>query len=207
MKIIESIEQGSQEWLELRVGKVTASKFKDVMTNGKGGNLSVTAKSYMIKLVCEILRGEPMPFFENDSMRWGTETEPQARAMYELKNDVDVKEVAFVELNDFVGVSPDGLVGDNGLLEIKCPNTETQIKRFLDGVGLPKEYEAQVQGQLWVTGREWCDFVSFDPRIDVEASYIQTRVYRDKEYIEALEKKVMAFVEEMKKTINTLTGE
>ena len=207
MKIIESMEQGTQEWLELRLGKVTASKFSEVMTNGRGGKPSATAKSYMIKLVAEILRGQPMPFFENDAMRWGTETEPQARAMYELKNDVDVKEVAFVELNEFVGVSPDGLVGDEGLLEIKCPNTETQIKRFLDGVGLPKEYEAQVQGQLWVTGRKWCDFVSFDPRIDVEASYIQTRVYRDEEYIAKLEDKVTAFVEEMKEMINTLTGE
>lgn len=207
MKIIESIEQGSQEWLELRLGKVTASKFSDVMTNGRGGKPSATAKSYMIKLVAEILRGEPMPFFENEAMRWGTETEPQARAMYELKNNVDVKEVAFVELNDFVGVSPDGLVGHDGLLEIKCPTTETQIKRFLDNTGLPKEYDAQVQGQLWVTGRDWCDFVSFDPRIDVEASYIQTRVYRDEEYIAKLEEKVTAFVEEMKLMINKLTGE
>lgn len=207
MHIIESIEQGSSEWLELRLGKVTASKFKDVMTNGRGNKPSATAKSYMIKLVAEILRGEPMPFFESDAMKWGTETESQARAMYELKNDVEVKEVAFVQLNDFVGVSPDGLVGDDGLLEIKCPNTETQIKRFLDDVGLPSDYEAQVQGQLWVTGREWCDFVSFDPRIDVEASYIQTRVYRDEEYISKLEEKVSIFVEEMKLMINKLTGE
>lgn len=207
MHIIESIEQGSSEWLELRLGKVTASKFKDVMTNGRGGKPSATAKSYMIKLVAEILRGEPMPFFESDAMKWGTETESQARAMYELKNDVDVKEVAFVQLNEFVGVSPDGLVGDDGLLEIKCPNTETQIKRFLEDTGLPSDYEAQVQGQLWVTGREWCDFVSFDPRIDVEASYIQTRVYRDEEYIAKLEEKVSIFVEEMKLMINKLTGE
>lgn len=207
MNIIESIEQGSQEWLELRLGKVTASKFKDVMTNGRGNKPSATAKTYMIKLVAEILRGEPLPFFENDAMKWGTETEPQARAMYELKNDVEVKEVAFVELNEFVGVSPDGLVGEDGLLEIKCPNTETQIKRFLDDVGLPSDYEAQVQGQLWVTGRQWCDFVSFDPRIDVEASYIQTRVYRDEEYIGKLEEKVSIFVEEMKSMINKLTGE
>lgn len=206
MRIIENIRQNSDEWLELRVGKVTASKFKDVMTNGRGGKPSATAKTYMIKLVAEILRGEPMPFFENDAMRWGTETEPQARAMYELKNDVDVKEVAFVELNEFVGVSPDGLVGDDGLLEIKCPNTETQIKRFIDNEGLPKDYLAQVQGQLWVTGRQWCDFVSFDPRIDVKASYIQTRVYRDEEYIAELEEKVSIFVEEMKSMINKLTG-
>ena len=207
MNIIESMEQGSQEWLELRLGKVTASKFKDVMTNGRGNKPSATAKTYMIKLVAEVLRGESLPFFESDAMKWGTETEPQARAMYELKNDVEVKEVAFVELNEFVGVSPDGLVGDEGLLEIKCPNTETQIKRFLDDVGLPGDYEAQVQGQLWVTGRQWCDFVSFDPRIDVEASYIQTRVYRDEEYIAKLEEKVSIFVEEMKSMINKLTGE
>lgn len=207
MKIIEDIEQGSSEWLELRLGKVTASKFKDVMTSGRGNKPSATSRSYMVKLVAEILRGEPIPFFENDAMRWGTETEPQARAMYELNNDVEVKEVAFVELNEFVGVSPDGLVGEDGLLEIKCPTTETQIKRFIDQEGLPKDYEAQVQGQLWVTGREWCDFVSFDPRIDVEASYIQTRVYRDEEYIAELEKKVSTFVEDMKAMINKLTGE
>jgi len=207
MNIIENIEQGTSEWAQLRCGRVTASKFKDIMTNGRGDKPSATAKTYMIKLVSEILRGEPMPFFENDAMRWGTETEPQARAMYELKNNAGVKEVAFVELNEFVGVSPDGLVGDDGLLEIKCPNTETQIKRFLDKTRLPKEYEAQVQGQLWVTGREWCDFVSFDPRIDVEASYIQTRVYRDEEYIAELEKRVSIFVEEMKSMINKLTGE
>ena len=207
MKIIENMEQGSSEWLELRLGKVTASKFKDVMTSGRGGKSSATSRSYMVKLVAEILRGEPMPFFENDAMRWGTETEPQARAMYELNNDVEVKEVAFIELNEFVGVSPDGLVGEYGLLEIKCPTTETQIKRFIDQEGLPKDYEAQVQGQLWVTGREWCDFVSFDPRIDVGASYIQTRVYRDEEYIAELEKKVSTFVEDMKAMINKLTGE
>lgn len=207
MNIIENIEQGSSEWLNLRLGKVTASKFKDVITNGRGGKPSATSRSYMVKLVSEILRGEPLPFFENDAMKWGTETEPQARAMYELRNDVDVKQVAFVELNEFVGVSPDGLVGTDGLLEIKCPTTETQIKRFIDGEGLPKDYEAQVQGQLWVTGRKWCDFVSFDPRIDVDASYIQTRIYRDDEYIKALEGKVNQFVLDMKEMINKLTGE
>ena len=204
MKIIESIEQGTQEWLELRLGKVTASKFIEVMTNGRGGKPSATAKSYMIKLVAEILRGQPMPFFENDAMRWGTETEPQARAMYELKNDVDVKEVAFVELNEFVGVSPDGLVGDEGLLEIKCPNTETQIKRFLDGVGLPKEYEAQVQGQLWVTGREWCDFEVFDTRWRRPLCMFVTRIERDEQMIRQIEERSKMFIGMIEERVSKL---
>ena len=119
MNIIETCEQGSEEWLSLRLGKITASRVKDVLTKGRGTSPSKTAESYMMELIAEILTGNSKPFFENDAMRWGTETEPQARAMYAVNNNfVDVKEVAFVEHNHQIGISPDGLVGDKGLLEI-----------------------------------------------------------------------------------------
>ena len=205
MNIIESCEQGSAEWLSLRLGKITASRVKDVLTKGRGTSPSKTAESYMMELIAEILTGNSKPFFENDAMRWGTETEPQARAMYAVNNDfVDVKEVAFVEHNEQVGISPDGLIGEDGLLEIKCPNTTTQIKRALSN-DYSADYKAQIQMQLWVTEREWCDFLSFDPRLDCEAGYLQQRVFRDEEYIEEMKTKVYAFVEKMNEIIEQLT--
>ncbi len=205
MKIIETCEQGSEEWLSLRLGKITASRVKDVLTKGRGTSPSKTAESYMMELIAEILTGNSKPFFENDAMRWGTETEPQARAMYAVNNDfVDVKEVAFVEHNEHVGISPDGLVGDDGLLEIKCPNTTTQLKRALSD-DYSADYKAQIQMQLWVTEREWCDFLSFDPRLECAAGYLQQRVMRDEEYIEEMKTKVYAFVEKMNELIQQLT--
>jgi len=175
MNIIESCEQGSAEWLSMRLGKVTASRVKDVLSKGRGSAPSKTAESYMMELIADVLTGEPKPFFENDAMRWGTETEPQARSMYEVNNNfVTVKEVAFVEHNNQIGISPDGLVGDDGLLEIKCPNTTTQLKRALSD-DYSADYKAQIQMQLWVTERKWCDFVSFDPRLDCAAGYLQQR--------------------------------
>ena len=205
MKIIESCEQGSAEWLSMRLGKVTASKVKDVLTKGRGNTPSKTSETYMMELIAEILTGQSKPFFENDAMKWGTETEPQARAMYSVNNNfVDVKEVAFVEHNDQIGISPDGLIGDDGLLEIKCPNTTTQLKRALSD-DYSSDYKAQIQMQLWVTEREWCDFVSFDPRLECAAGYLQQRVMRDEEYIEEMKTKVYAFIEKMNELIIILT--
>lgn len=130
MNIIFDIEQGSDEWLKMRLGKLTASKFADVMTKGRGDAPSKTRESYMYQIAAEILTGSPQDSFKNSAMDWGNECEPAARAAYELENDVDVVECAFIERDEWVGVSPDGLVNDDGLLEIKCPNSTTQIKRF-----------------------------------------------------------------------------
>jgi len=205
MNIIESCEQGSKEWLSLRLGKITASRVKDVLTKGRGTSPSKTAESYMMELIAEVLTGKSKPFFENDAMRWGTETEPQARAMYSVNNDfTEVREVAFVEHNEQVGISPDGLVGDDGLLEIKCPNTTTQLKRALSN-DYSSDYKAQIQMQLWVTEREWCDFVSFDPRLECEAGYLQQRVMRDEDYIKEMKEKVNVFVKKMNELIELLT--
>jgi putative phage-type endonuclease len=207
MNIIETCEQGSIEWLSLRLGKITASRVKDVLTKGRGTSPSKTSESYMMELIAEILTGNSKPFFENDAMRWGTETEPQARAMYAVNNDfVDVKEVAFVEHNEQVGISPDGLIGEDGLLEIKCPNTTTQLKRALSD-DYSADYKAQIQCQLWVTEREWCDFVSFDPRLECAAGYLQQRVMRDEEYIKDMQIKTYLFIDKMNELIIKLKGD
>tara|TARA_R110000803_G_scaffold53369_3_gene109565 strand:- start:1306 stop:1923 length:618 start_codon:yes stop_codon:yes gene_type:complete len=204
MNVITTCEQGSPEWLEMRLGKVTASRIKEVLANGRGNAPSKMAESYMIELVAEILTGESKPFFENDAMRWGTETEGEARAVYSIKNSrFDVEEVAFIEHSEFIGMSPDGLVGDDGLLEIKCPNTTTQLKRALSD-DYAKDYKAQIQMQLWVSGRDWCDFVSFDPRLDCAAGYLEQRVYRDNSYISDMQDKTFEFVGKMKELINKL---
>ncbi len=154
MNIIKSMEQGSEEWKAIRLGKVTASKMKDVMSNGRGGKPSKTSETYMMDLIAERLTGESKLFFENDAMKWGTATEPQARAMFELQEGLEVEEVAFIEYDDFVGMSPDGLIGDDGLIEIKCPNTSTQIKRALSD-DYAADYKDQIQMQLWVSNRKY----------------------------------------------------
>ena len=207
MNIITTMEQGSPEWLQIRLGKVTASKMSDVLSKGRGTAPSKTAETYMMELIAEKLTGQSKLFFENDAMRWGTETEPQARAMYSINNDfVSVEEVAFVEHNEFIGISPDGLVGDDGLLEIKCPASVTQIKRALSD-DYAVDYYEQIQCQLWVTERKWCDFVSFDPRLDCAAGYLQQRVMRDEKFIADMQVKTYTFVERMNELILQLTAE
>ena len=203
MEIIKDIEQGSADWHTLRLGKITASRVKDVLSKGRGTTPSKLSETYMIELLAEWLTGEAKPFFENDAMRWGTETEPQARAMYELRSGNSVEEVAFIIKDDFVGVSPDGLIGDNGMIEIKCPTTITQIKRALsDDYSL--DYYAQIQMQLWVAERDWCDFLSFDPRLDVDAGYLLQRVKRDDEFIKNMDEKVYAFIDRKQELYNQL---
>ena len=203
MNIIYDIEQGSDDWLMLRLGKLTASKFADVISKGRGKEPSKTRVSYMYQLAAEILVGEPTTFFKNAAMQWGTDCEPAARAAYEIKHDIEVVECAFIEHDEFVGVSPDGLVGIDGLLEIKCPTTVTHLKYYMSGT-MPAEYLAQVQGQLWVSGRDWCDFVSYDPRVRSEADYFELRVNRDDEYIKNLEVQCSTFIDELKELLNKL---
>tara|TARA_R110000824_G_C15160070_1_gene671815 strand:- start:327 stop:944 length:618 start_codon:yes stop_codon:yes gene_type:complete len=203
MNIIYDIEQGSDDWLMLRLGKLTASKFADVISKGRGKEPSKTRVSYMYQLAAEILVGEPTTFFKNAAMQWGTDCEPAARAAYEIKHDLDVVECAFIEHDEWVGVSPDGLVGIDGLLEIKAPNTTTHLKYYMAGT-MPEEYLAQVQGQLWVSGRDWCDFVSYDPRVRSEADYFELRVNRDDEYIKNLEVQCSTFIDELKELLTKL---
>lgn len=201
MQVIEC-EQGTDEWFAARLGVVTASKFKDVMAKGNGK----TRRSYMIKLVAERLSGQMEKGFTNAAMEWGTQTEPEARDSYAFLTGHDVQLVGFCKRNENEGASPDSLVNDDGLLEIKCPNTSTQIETVLSGE-VPSTHKAQIQGQLYITEREWCDFVSFDPRIQGDASMFIKRVYRDGTYIKNLQEELELFVEDMLEMTALLKGE
>lgn len=190
MKIIDCI-QGSDDWFQARLGKITGSCFGKVLAKGQGK----TRKSYMIQLAAERLSGLPQESYSNAVMERGSLIEPQARAAYEDVYGVEVQEVGFVELNENVGVSPDGLVGEDGGVEIKSPNSTTHIETILSGK-MPPKHKPQVQGNMWVCGRDWWDFVSFDPRVK-DCRIWTIRVERDQEYIDNLSEEVDRFVKEL----------
>lgn len=191
------IEQGSKEWLELRLGKVTASRIADVLAKGKSGE-ALSREDYRYELVVQRLTGDPGESFTNAAMEWGTATEPQARIAYEAQADVFVEQVPFVlhPTIEWFGCSPDGLIGDKGLLEIKCPNSKTHIK-YLNAGKPPAKYVPQMQCQMAVTGRQWCDFVSFDPRLPGDLQLFVVRLDRDEDYIKSMEAEVVKFLSEV----------
>jgi len=201
---MDDIVQGSEEWKQLRLGKVTASRVADVIAKTQKGH-SASRANYAAQLICERLTGVPAEGFTNDAMRWGTDTEPQARSAYEFYKDVDVRQVSFVPHPSIAdaGCSPDGLVGDDGLVEIKCPNTATHIETLV-GKAVPQKYITQIQFQLACTGREWCDFVSFDPRMPEAMQFFCVRVHRVPEIIEGLEQEVITFLNEVRAKIAML---
>ena len=202
--MIEMIEQRSDQWFAARIGKVTASRVADVLAKTKTG-FSASRENYMAQLVCERLTGQKADGFTNSAMQWGTETEPLARAAYEALKDVLVDEVGFVPHRtiEMAGASPDGLVGDNGLLEIKCPNTATHIETLLSQI-VPNKYNTQMQFQMACTDREWCDFVSFDNRLPAELQLFVKRVPRDDMYIRLMEEEIIQFLAELDEKINKL---
>lgn len=190
------MEQKSDEWYSARVGKVTASRVADVVAKTKSG-YSASRDNYMAQLVCERLTNKPAESYSNAAMQWGTETEPLARAAYEAKMDVLVDEVGFIDHPTIVmsGASPDGLVGEDGLIEIKCPNTSTHIDTLLSQT-VPKKYADQIFWQMACTGRQWCDFVSYDPRLPADLQLFIKRIPRDDQYIKLLEAEVIEFLTE-----------
>jgi putative phage-type endonuclease len=195
--MIEMMDQGSESWFQVRIGKVTASRVADVIAKTKTG-YSATRDNYMAQLVCERLTGQKGESFTNAAMQHGTDTEPLARAAYEALKDVLVDEVGFVPHPSIImaGASPDGLVGDDGLLEIKCPNTATHIETLLSQ-SVPGKYNTQMQFQMACTGRQWCDFVSFDNRLPDELQLFVKRVPRDNEFIKQMEDEVVKFLNEL----------
>lgn len=190
------MEQRTDDWFAARIGKVTASRVADVVAKTKSG-YSASRDNYMAQLVCERLTGKPAESFSNAAMQWGTETEPLARAAYEAKMDVLVDEVGFIDHPSIVnsGASPDGLVGADGLIEIKCPNTATHIDTLLSQT-VPKKYADQIFWQMACTGRDWCDFVSYDPRLPPDLQLFIKRIPRDDKYIQLLEAEVIEFLTE-----------
>ena len=201
------MQQGSEEWLLARCGHVTASRMADLMARTKSGYGAGRA-NYMAELVAERLTGQPAARFTNDAMRWGTEQEPNARAAYAFAYGMEVEEVGLVlhPRIDGLGASPDGLVGDCGLVEIKCPNTATHIDTLLSKAA-PSKYVLQMQTQMACTGRDWCDFVSFDPRMPAEMQMFVCRVQRDDKLIAEIETEVTAFLAELDSTIAALRGQ
>lgn len=198
--------QGSKEWLQARVGVVTASRFNDVMATIRNGE-AAARYNYKAEIIAERLTGLPTESYTNTAMQWGIDHEDEARKIYEAIKDLNVEQIGLVKHFKLeAGASPDGLVGDNGLIEIKCPNTATHIKTLLTNEA-PKQYYAQIQGQMWITGRKWCDFISFDPRIDDKNAIFIKRVKRDNEYIKLLEDSVKTFLDEVDEIIKGLNND
>lgn len=196
--------QGSDEWFAARLGKVTASRMADVMARTKTG-WGASRANYMAELLCERLTGQMQERFTNAAMQWGTDTEPQARAAYEFMTGNAVEEVGFVDHPTIAmsGASPDGLVGADGLVEIKCPNTATHIDMLLSEE-IPNKYRMQMLWQIACTGREWCDFVSFDPRLPADMQLFDVRIYPGHGEIEAMESAAREFLRELDEKIGAL---
>ena len=188
------MEQRSEEWFAARLGCVTASRTADVMATTKTG-YSASRANYMAQLITERLTQTPTEGFSSTAMQWGTDTEPQARMAYELMTGEAVVETGFIPHPTIVGfgASPDGLVGSDGLIEIKCPNSATHIETLLVGK-VPSKYMIQMQVQMMCCGRDWCDFVSFDPRMPGDMNFWMQRVHADPALQEDISAEVIKFL-------------
>lgn len=198
------IIQGSPEWFALRLGKVTASRVADVVAKTKSG-WGASRANYMAELIAERLTGTSAPSYTNAAMQWGTDTEPQARNAYSFRTDAEIIEIGFVSHPNIVmaGASPDGHIGGDGSIEIKCPNTATHIDTLL-GEPIAAKYITQIQWQLACSGRKWCDFVSFDPRLPEPMRLFIERVSRDNARISELEILVTDFLSEVDEKVTAL---
>lgn len=200
------MQQRSQDWFDARLGRATASRFNDIMATTYGGKPTAGWKNYRAEIVSERLTGKPYDTYTSPAMQWGTDNEPLARLHFELKTKLIVEECGFFEHETLAaGASPDGLIGESEILEIKCPNTATHIETLRTGQ-LPNQYKAQVQGQMWITGRQKAYFVSFDPRLPENARSIVIEVPRDNEYIATLQEKITQFLKEVDAEVEFVRG-
>lgn len=188
---VHTMPQGTPEWFEVRRGLPTASQFATIMAKGRGGEPSKTRLTYLYKLAGELLTGEPMDSFSNHHMERGHEMEPEARQFYAFMRDCEPEQVGFIT-NGAKGCSPDSLIGEGGMLEIK-----TKLPHLLiachEGGGFPSEHWAQCQGQLWVAEREWVDLVCYWPRLEP----LVVRAHRDEDFIKTLSDAVDRFNDEL----------
>jgi putative phage-type endonuclease len=193
--IILNIEQQSEAWHEARCGRVTGTRFKALVA----GESTATYKDLVSNIACEIITGKQEESYSNAAMEHGIETEPIARKEYENLFDCDVKQIGFLipdedhKYHEWIGISPDGILSDNGMIEIKCPIAKTHLG-YIEDNRLPAEYKHQVQGQLFVTGFAYCDFMSY---VEGMKSFI-IRVYPDQELFKEFEKRLDVLIEEVK---------
>jgi putative phage-type endonuclease len=195
------IEQGSPEWFAQRLGKLTASRMADAAMKKE----TAGRRNYLAQLVAERLTGEAGESFTNAAMQWGIDNEPLARAEYEILRGIDVEQIAFVDHPgiEWCGASPDGLVEDRGLVEIKCPNTATHIDYML-GQKPPARYVPQMLLQLACTGRDWCDFVSYDPRLPDGYRLFVVRFEPSAAELQTTEAAAVEFLQDVAETIKRL---
>ena len=198
------MEQRTTEWHTARLAKVTASRVADVIAKTKTG-YGASRANLMADLIVERLTGQPASTFTNAHMEWGTEQEPHARAAYSARTGELVEEVGFIDHPRIAnsGASPDGLVGDDGLVEFKCPATSTMLDTLLAGE-VPSKHIPQLQWQMACTGRKWCDFCSHDPRLPEHLRMFVKRVERDDDYIKVLEGEVTVFLAELEEKLSKL---
>lgn len=205
MKIVTA-KQGTSEWFSARAGKCTGSRVADALCFLKSGKESAARENYRVQLVGEVLTGIPMSGgFFSPEMQWGVENEALARASYEMGRDVMVDDMGFA-LHDTIerfGGSPDGLVGEDGIIEIKCPKTATHLQWMLADV-VPPEHEPQMASYLAITGRAWCDFISFDPRLPSRHQLFIKRMQRDEQRLREMEAGVVQFLAEVDALIDVL---
>ena len=200
------IAQGTRAWFSLRCGKVTASRVAEVCAKTKSGP-SASRANYMAELIAERLTGVTAASFTNAAMQWGTDQEPKARAAYSFYKDMEIEEIGFVDHPSIAmtGASPDGLVGADGLVEIKCPNTATHIET-LTGMAIPGKYVTQMAWQMACTRRQWCDYVSYDPRLPEGMALFVKRLHRAECRLDEMEAEVVAFLTELDAKVVQLRG-
>lgn len=203
----EHLEQGTAEWKDARCGKVTASRISDVLTKPrKGQKESAVRANYRAHLICELLTGRPVQDeFQTWDMKRGTELEPTARVEYELKRGVMVQTVGFVQHPRIAsaGCSPDGLIGADGLAQFKCPKTATHLGWLMAGI-VPVEHRPQMQFEMSCTGRQWSDFVSYEPNLPDHLQLFIVRLKRDEAAIAEIENEVVRFLAEISDIIGKL---
>ena len=199
------MQQGSEEWKQARCGRVTASRVHDIVAVTRSGGYTAGRKNYLAELVCERLTGQPAEHWVSPAMIYGLETEPEARFAYALKQGVEIEEVGFIThpTINMAGASPDGLVGVEGLCEIKCPQDSAHLDRWL-GAKIDPGYMDQMMFQMACTGRQWCDFVSYHRDAPEEMQLHIARVPRDDKRIADLEQEVVQFLIDLDATVDLL---
>lgn len=198
------MKQGSQEWIDARLGKATGSRVADVVAKTKNG-WGASRANYASELIIERLTGMPVERYRSIAMENGTEREPEARDLYAFTRDTEVTEVGFIDHPKIrmAGASPDGHVGADGSIEIKCPMPATHLATLLGG-GIDQKYQLQMQFQMATTGRRWCDFISYCPLFPDRMQMFVQRVKRDQETIDYLEREIVVFLNEIDAKIAAL---